>query len=267
MTNFKGQWIWLTGASSGLGLEMARQLAKAGAHLILTARRADRLEALATELRALGVEVRVLTGDMSRSDDVERLLTEVKQSPVTIAVLNAGVTHFGHHHELEWKAFEAMLHTNVISVTRLTSELVRHFDEKKVAGTVQIVSSLTGLMPVPFQSAYSGTKAYLVAFGTSLAHELAGKPVKVTVFAPGGIATEQTAGERFASLKGWLAPVESAAAAAVAALRKAPPLYVQGAMNRLGMFAFRFLPRALVMWGMARTYRNALLAAETRSKP
>lgn len=266
MKTLKGQWIWLTGASSGLGLEMARQLAREGAHLMLTARRADRLEGLATELRALGIEVRVLAGDMSRAEDVERLLAEVKQSPVTAAVLNAGVTHFGYHHELDWKAFEAMLHTNVISVTRLTSELVRHFEAQQVPARVQIVSSLTGLMPVPFQAAYSGTKAYLVAFGTSLAHELKGKAVRVTVFAPGGIATEQTSGERFAALKGWLAPVDSVAAEAVRALKAAPPLWVQGALNRVGMFAFRFLPRDLVMWGMARTYRNALLAADGKSR-
>lgn len=258
--NVKGQWVWLTGASSGLGLEMARQLARQGAHLILTARRVDRLEALATELRTLGVEIRTLAGDMSRSDDVERLLGEIKASKVNIAVLNAGVTHFGYHHELEWKSFEAMLHTNVISVTRLTSELVQHFKAQQ-GGEVMIVSSMTGLMPVPFQSAYSGTKAYLVAFGTSLAHELRGTNVSVTVFAPGGIATEQTATERFAPLRSWLAPVESVAAEALYALRKSPPLYVQGFMNRAGMFAFRFLPRDWVMWGMARTYRNALLAS------
>lgn len=259
--NLKGQWVWVTGASSGLGLELCKQLSKLGANLIITARRVDRLEALAVELRAAGVEVRVLAADMSRRDDVERILAVAKTVPLAAVVLNAGVTHFGHHHELEWEAFEAMLHTNVISTTRLTSELVKHFQATGAGARIMLVSSLTGLMPVPFQAAYSGTKAFLVAFGTALAHELRGSHVSVTVFAPGGIATEQTAGARFNSLRAWLAPVDTVALEALAALRGREPLYVQGFLNRLGFFAFRFLPRNLVMWMLSREYRKALALA------
>lgn len=263
--NLKGQWVWVTGASSGLGLELSKQLAKQGAHLLITARRVDWLEALALELRATGVEVRTLPADMSRPADVELLLASVKEVPLAAVVLNAGVTHFGHHHELEWPAFEAMLHTNVISTTRVTSEMVKHF-QLRGGGRVMLVTSMTGLMPVPFQAAYSGTKAFLSAFGMALAHELKGSETSVTVFAPGGIATEQTSGERFESLQGWLAPVESVAAEALVALRGRQPLYVQGFMNRLGLFAFRFLPRSLVMGQIGNTYRKALADAEAKKK-
>ena len=261
--NLKGQWVWVTGASSGLGLELCKQLSKIGANLLITARRVDRLEALATQLRAAGVDVRVLPGDMSKRDDVERMLEAAKDVPLAAAVLNAGVTHFGHHHELEWEAFEAMLQTNVISTARLTTELVKHFRAKALPGRIMLVTSMTGLMPVPFQSAYSGTKAFLTSFGTALAHELSGSQISVTVFAPGGIATEQTAGARFESLRGWLAPVEVIAAEALVALRGRDPLYVGGFINRLGLFAFRFLPRNLVMGQLSRQYRKALAAAAT----
>jgi hypothetical protein len=256
--NLKGQWVWVTGASSGLGLELCKQLAKLGAHLLITARRADRLEALAVELRASGVEVKVVPADMSRSEDVERALGVAKSTPLAAVVLNAGVTHFGHHHELEWEAFESMLRTNVISTTRVTSELVRHFQATGANARIMLVTSLSGLMPVPFQSAYSGTKAFLTAFGTALAHELKGSPISVTVFAPGGIVTEMTSGDRFESLRGWLAPVDSVAREAIAALKSRQPLVVQGFMNRLGFFFFRFLPRNVVMGGLSRTYRKAL---------
>lgn len=256
----KGQWVWVTGASSGLGLEVAKQLAKLGAHLLLTARRADRLEVLAKELRGQGVEVRVLPGDLSRAEDVGRLLDAVKATQVIAVVLNAGVTHFGPHHELEWGAFEAMLQTNVIGTTRVTSELVKHFQTTGAPVRIMLVTSMAGLMPVPFQAAYSGTKAFLTAFGTALAHELRGSNISVTVFAPGGIVTEMTAGDRFESLRGWLAPVESVAAEALLALREREPLYVQGFMNRFGLFAFRFLPRNLVMGQIGRQYRKALAA-------
>ncbi|MFZ5446905.1 MAG: SDR family NAD(P)-dependent oxidoreductase [Myxococcota bacterium] len=265
--NVKGQWIWITGASSGLGLELAKKLAKQGANLVITARRADRLEALARELSAGGVEVRPIPGDMSRGDDVERLLAQVKKLPLAVVVLNAGVTHFGPHHEMEWPAFEAMLHTNVISTTRVTTELVKHFQATGAAARIMLVTSMAGLMPVPFQAAYSGTKAFLTAFGTALAHELSGSPITVTVFAPGGIATEMTAGERFGSLRGWLAPVEDVADEALDALRARPPLYVQGFVNRFGLFMFRFLPRNLVMGQLGRQYRKALQDAAARQSP
>lgn len=263
--NLKGQWVWVTGASSGLGLELSKQLAKLGAHLLITARRADRLEALAVELRVHGVEVKVVAADMSRNEDVERALGVAKSTPLAAVVLNAGVTHFGHHHELEWPAFEAMLRTNVISTTRVTSELVRHFQVTGANARIMLVTSMAGLMPVPFQSAYSGTKAFLTAFGTALAHELRGSPISVTVFAPGGIATEMTSGDRFESLRGWLAPVGDVAKEALDALAGRQPLHVQGFLNRFGLFAFRFLPRNLVMGQVGRQYRKAL-AEEAKKK-
>jgi uncharacterized protein len=263
--DLKNKWVWVTGASSGLGLEIAKRLAtRHGAHLILTARRAERLEVLAAELRQAGVQVRPLAADMSLSQDVERVLAHVKEVPLAAAVLNAGVTHLGPHHELDWPAFEAMLHTNVISTTRLTSELVRHAQEHGLPLRLMLVTSMAGLMPVPFQAAYSGTKAFLTAFGTALAHELEGTKVSVTVFAPGGIATEMTSGNRFETLRGWLAPVEVVADAAVAALSSRVPLYVQGFTNRLGLFAFRFLPRRLVMGQLGNTYRKALAASAAK---
>jgi short-subunit dehydrogenase len=265
--NLKGQWVWVTGASSGLGLELSKQLAKQGANLIITARRLDRLEALAKELSVGGVEVRPLAADMSKSADVENALATVKQVPLVAAVLNAGVTHLGHHHELEWPAFEAMLQTNVVSTTRVTSELVRHHRQAGRPLRIMLVTSMAGLIPVPFQSAYSGTKAFLTAFGTALAHELKGTQISVTVFAPGGIATEMTAGDKFGSLRGWLAPVETVAAEAMAALEARPALWVQGFSNRAGLFLARLVPRNFFMGQLARTYRKALEDAASKKSP
>lgn len=263
--NLKGQWVWVTGASSGLGLELARQLAAQGANLALTARRAERLEALRTELLARQVEVKVLPGDTGKHGDIDRLMGEVKQLPLSAVVLNAGTTHFGHHHELGWSDFEAMLQLNVVGTARITTELVEHFRQKKAEARIMLVTSMAGLYPVPYQSAYSGTKAFLTAFGTALAHELEGTGVSVTVFAPGGIATEMTAGERFGPLRGWLAPADAVAKEALDALRARPPLHVQGFLNRLGNIAFRLLPRRFVMGQVARQYRKALEA--TSKKP
>lgn len=259
--NLKGQWVWVTGASSGLGLALSKQLAKAGANLLITARRVDRLETLATELRASGIEVKVAPADMTRPADVEKVLDIARSIPLAAAVLNAGVTHLGHFHELSWEAFEVMLQTNVVSTTRLTTELVKHFQATGRGGRLMIVSSLTGLVPVPFQAAYSGTKAYLVGFGSALAHELKGTNVKVTVFAPGGIATEQTAGEGFNALRGWLASADDVAVEAIGALRVSRPLHIQGFMYRILLLLTRLVPRDLSIWAVSREYRKSLTKA------
>lgn len=256
--NLRGQWVWVTGASSGLGLEMSKHLAKLGANVLITARRVDRLEALANELRAAGVEVQVAPADMSKPADVEQVLGVAKSLPLAAAILNAGVNHLGHFHELSWEGFETMLQTNVISTTRLTTELAKHFQATGRGGRVMIVSSLTGILPLPFQTAYSGTKAYLVAFGTALAHELKGTNVQVSVFAPGGIATEQTSGEGFNSLRAWLAPADAVAIEAIGALKTSRPLHIQGFLNRVGFLLMRLLPRDMSIWMVSREYRKSL---------
>lgn len=261
--DFRGKWVLVTGASSGLGREMARQLAlEHGANLVVSARRAQKLEELKAELEPKGTQVAVVTGDMAKADDVDRVLAEAtKGRPLYGAILNAGVSHFGHHHEMPWNDFLSMLQLNVTANVRMATELVAHMKQHKLGGGIMLISSLTGVMPVPYQSAYSGTKAFLNSFGTALAHELEGQPVSMTVFAPGGIQTEMTSGERFATLRGWLAPADVTARAALRAMQKREHLAVPGFLNQLGVFAFRFVPRRFAMGQLAANYRKALLAA------
>ncbi len=257
--NLKDQWVWITGASAGLGYELAKQLGKQGAKLAVTARRADKLEELKAALP--GTEVRVLPGDMANPDDVARIVNEVKALPLAAAVLNAARTHFGRHEELAWEEFNAMVQLNVMGTSRAVSELVAHHRQTGAPLKVMMVTSMTGLMPVPFQAAYSGTKAFLTAFGMALAHELAGSNISVSVFAPGGIATEMTAGDRFGALRGWLAPVEKVAAEALDTLRRPTPLRVAGFTNRAGLFLFRFVSRNFVMAQLRVTYAKSLAIA------
>jgi short-subunit dehydrogenase len=261
--DFRGKWVLVTGASAGLGREMARQLAtEHGANLVVSARRAQKLEELKAELEPKGTQVAVVTGDMAKPEDVDRVLTEsTKGRSLYGAILNAGVSHFGHHHEMPWDDFLSMLQLNVTANVRMATELVSHMKQHRLGGGVMLISSMTGVMPVPYQSAYSGTKAFLNSFGTALAHELEGQPVSMTVFAPGGIQTEMTSGERFTTLRSWLAPVDVTARAAIRAMQRREHLAVPGFINQLGVFAFRFVPRRFAMGQLASTYRKALLAA------
>jgi short-subunit dehydrogenase len=265
--DFRGKWVLVTGASSGLGREMARQLAvDHGANLVISARRAQKLDELKAELAPKGVSVEVVTGDMGKPEDVDRVLTEATRGRSLYgAILNAGVSHFGHHHEMPWADFLSMLQLNVTSNVRMATELVAHMKQHQLGGGIMLISSLTGVMPVPYQSAYSGTKAFLNSFGTALAHELEGQPLSMTVFAPGGIQTEMTAGERFTTLRQWLAPVDETARAALVAMKRRERLAVPGFLNQLGVFAFRFVPRRFAMGQLAANYRKALLAAGVKA--
>ncbi len=259
--DFRGKWVLVTGASAGLGREFARQLAvEHGANLVISARRLQKLQELKAELEPKGVQVVCVTGDMSKPDDVDRVITEAMTGRQLYgAILNAGATHFGHHHQLPWEEFLSMLQLNVTSTVRLATELVSHMKAHRLGGGLMIVSSMSGVMPVPYQSAYSGTKAFLNSFGTALAHELEGHPVSLTVFAPGGIQTEMTSGEKFSTLTKWLAPADVTAKAGLKAMRQRKRLAVPGFLNQLGAFTFRFVPRRFAMGQLASTYRKALL--------
>jgi short-subunit dehydrogenase len=257
----RGRWVLVTGASAGLGKAFATQLARHhGANVVLVARRKDRLEALAGELaKSSGVETQVIAADLSKTEEVDRTIAEATSGrQLTAAVLNAGITHFGHFHELAWKDFQTMLHTNVSAVVRMTTELVPHLEKDPDGGGILIVSSMAGFTPVPFQTAYAATKAFLVHFGMGMWHELDGRNVSLTTFAPAGIETDMTSGEKFGPLRGWLAPVDEVAKEGLDALVKRRFLAIPGVQNRFGNVLFRFLPRRFLTGRMAAVYRDAL---------
>lgn len=258
--NFRGRWVLVTGASSGLGQEMARQLAKKhGANLILVARRKPRLEELKAELETHGAQALTIEADLSRLSDVERVAEEATRGRELYgAILNAGITHFGPHEQLEWSEFQRMLDTNVTGVTRMTGLLIPKLEALAQGGGLMIVASMAGITPVPYQTAYSATKAFLVHFGCGLWHELQGRPLSITTFAPGGVVSEMTAGESFGPLRGWLMPVDAAAAEGLDCFRKRKYLHVSGAANRIGSAFTKFLPQQTLTGLVGASYRRAL---------
>jgi uncharacterized protein len=255
----RGRWVLVTGASSGLGREMAKILAKThGAHLLLSARREDRLLELKAELeKSAGVKVEICVADLSKLADVDRLIEVATQGRQLYgAILNAGVTHFGAFAELSWNSFQTMLDTNVTATVRMAMAFVPPLEAQ--GGGLMIVSSMAGIHPVPYQTHYSATKAFLVHFGIGLWHELAGRNVSVTVYAPSGVVSEMTAGESFTSLRRWLMPVDQAASEGVEAFRLRKYLHISGFANRVGSVFARILPQRLATGLVAAQYRNAL---------
>ncbi len=258
----RGRWVLLTGASSGLGRAMSRVLARDhGANLILTARRRDRLGTLADTLTSdHGVEAVCLPADLTRIEDVDRLFQEtVAGRTVYAAVLNAGVTHYGPHLDMPWDSFQTLLATNVTSLVQLTGKLVPYLSDRNEGGGLMWVSSMAGFLPMPYQAAYGGTKAFVSSFTRSLRVEVRDRNVSLTVFAPGGIATEMLEASgldrRFKADGPGIMPVDRCAELGVKAMVRRKDLAVPGFSNRLSLLVMRLLPRRMADWLMGKIYR------------
>jgi short-subunit dehydrogenase len=181
----------VTGASAGIGLSFARHLARTGHHLILVARRADRLEELAAELcDAHGIEVEVLAADLGDragvSSVAERLSAE---PPVDLLVNNAGFAARAPVAELDDEAFEAMIQVNVVALARLSHAAMRAMTAAG-RGTIINVSSGTVFMQFAGNAGYGSSKNFVMAFTRTLQAEAADTGVRVQLLIPGVIATD-----------------------------------------------------------------------------
>lgn len=261
-----GKWILVTGASSGLGQEMAKQLAtKYRANLIIAARRKDKLDQLKSELETTtGVQIKVVVADLSVHDDVVKMIDDSLADGLLYgAILNAGVTYFGRHSDISWEQTESIMKTNVNSVVYMTSRLIHHFEKSKTEGGVMIVSSMAAFFPVPYQAVYSATKAFIMAFANALSVEIQNPALSLTVYAPGGIATEMTEGKNFNDLKSWLMPVGQAATEGINSFIHRKHVHIPGFLNRVGNVFMSFMPRKFITKNMGKVYYKALLKAES----
>lgn len=259
-----GSWILVTGATRGLGREIALQLARAGhTNLVVVGRGADALDALAADIRACGVDALPVLADLGTQQGLEHLADALRPLALTAAVLNAGVTQIGAFERHDAAAYQAMIDLNVSYVTALTCALLPAL--KPQCGRLMLVASLGGIAALPYQAVYAGTKAFLVNFGLSLAAEAETAPARVIVFAPGGIATDMTAGPEFAGQAAHLMPVEAVASSAVKALYGSNALVIPGWQNKAFAAALKILPRRWTTALTQRSFRKSISAAQTKA--
>lgn len=192
MTDAKRQTALVTGASAGIGMALARVLAAGGHDLVVTARRAERLEALARELRERhGGTVHVWPEDLIDPAAPQRLFERARDAGIAVDVLvnNAGFGAWGEFDELPHQRQLEMIAVNVRAVTDLTHRFLPAMRERR-AGRILIVSSVCGFQPGPYMAAYFATKAFLLFLGEALSAELAGSGVTTTCLCPGLVRTE-----------------------------------------------------------------------------
>ncbi len=181
----------ITGASSGIGLELARIFAKNNHNLILVARRKEKLEALAEELSTThDIKVEVLVKDLSLPHAARDVYDETKARnlEVNILVNNAGFGGIGKFHEREWEKDHAMIQLNIVALTELSRYFLPDFVARN-SGKILNVSSTASHMPGPLQAVYYATKAYVTSFSNAIAEELSDTNITVTNLMPGATAT------------------------------------------------------------------------------
>lgn len=244
---FNDKTVLLTGASSGIGAALARQLATQGAKLLLVARRADRLDALAGELRNHGATVTNIVADLTQPDACERVMSEAQQAAGTIDILinNAGVGEYGRFVDQAPASLEQMMTLNMNAVVRLTRLALPDMVSRR-SGHIVNVASVAGHLPTPYMTVYGASKAFVLSFSLGLWAEVRAKGVGVTCICPGPVRTEffdRGGYERRRSdfSRGALDP-NRLAAAACAKLRGRPAVYVPGTMNRMILFLKRWTP-------------------------
>ena len=252
--------VWITGASSGIGREFARRYAKMGCRLIFTARRADRLEALAEELRqAHGTVCRILTADLAREEECTRLCKELEGETLDIFINNAGFGVCGSYLETDAAKEEEMVRVNVEAMARLFRFAVRKM-QAAGGGTILNVASSAGLLPGgPYMAGYYASKAYVASLTRGVAEELRQmhSPVYVCALCPGPVDTEfnDRAGVIFA-LKG-ITP-EFCVDEALLGMMRHKIIIVPSAFMRLCTSAQKLVPTPLLMPIVARQQKKKL---------
>jgi uncharacterized protein len=244
-----GKWALITGASAGIGLEFAKLLARNGAHLILTARRTDRLQQIAAELKsAHNVNVEVFSADLARPEAPTQIhdFTTSQKIEVEFLINNAGFGAFGYAHEIPAKKMLEMIQVNCSVVVHLT----RLYAPTMVAlghGDILIVASLASFQPVPFNSVYAATKAFDLLFAEGIAEELRPSGVNVCALCPGSTTTEfQKVAEQPDRIFKSAETAEKVARVGLEAIAAGKSYVISGAMNNIMKQAQRLAPRSLV---------------------
>lgn len=235
----------ITGASSGIGRDMARELAKRGCDLILVARRVNRLEEIKNEIT--GVSVETIECDVSTEENCTKLYNSVKDKGVDMLVNNAGFGLAGEFLSTDLNKELNMIKTNIVAVHMLTKLFLKDFAEKD-RGIILNVASSAAYMAGPYLSTYYATKNYVRRLTEAVYRELKEKNsnVSVSVLCPGPVNTEfnDVANVKFA-LKGLSS--EYVARYAIEKALKGKLYIIPGLQMKLGVFLLRFIPNKLML--------------------
>ncbi|RYU77980.1 SDR family NAD(P)-dependent oxidoreductase [Hymenobacter persicinus] len=242
----------ITGASRGIGRAIALELARRGYNLLLAARSADQLEALAAEVKQQhGVEAQVLAADLAAPGAAARLAewANVQTTELAVLVNTAGYGLWGRFEELPLAQQQNMLQLNMLLPTELTHHLVAQLRRQPKAYILNVAST-AAYQAVPTLTLYAASKAFLLTFSRGLRYELRDSPVSVTCLSPGATTTDfadragMSAGLQEKAAKLSMTPAE-VARAGVEAMLAGEAEVIPGALNRISAKLTSFVPKAM----------------------
>ncbi|HVB59337.1 MAG TPA: SDR family oxidoreductase [Candidatus Acidoferrales bacterium] len=243
------KWALVTGASAGIGWALAEQLAAGGANLVLTARRADRLQELAKDLSAKhGIKVEVFAADLLQPQAPQEIhaFTQGKNIQIELLVNNAGFGAFGYIHQIPESRLMEMIQVNCSTVVHLTRLYIPAMIERR-RGDILIVASTAAFQAVPFNSAYAATKAFDLIFAEGIAEELRPFGVRVCALCPGPTTTEfQRVADQPDRVFKVAETAEKVARVGLEGLAQGKTCVISGTMNRLMMESERLAPRRFI---------------------
>jgi len=248
--NPKPQTVLITGASGGIGYELAKLFARDGHNLVLVARSADKLGQVATELRVRGVTVKTIALDLAAPPAPKFLFDQLQREGVVVDILvnNAGYGVYGDFAQMPEPEILGQLDLNIRALTELTRLFLPLMLARR-SGRIMNVASTAGFQPGPLMAVYYATKAYVISFSEAIANELRNSGVTVTCFCPG--ATHTGFAARAGVEKSRLFKVGAMSAQKVAldgyrAVMEGRTLAISGTRNWLVAQSTRFAPRKMV---------------------
>lgn len=250
MPDLAGKLALVTGASSGIGAAMARQLAAWKCGVVLTARRLDRLEALQGELGRAGVAAHAVREDLGDPAGPARLHAAVRAiGSIDILVNNAGFGAYQSFADTPWTRHAELLQLNVLSLVELTHRFLPELLARPGRAHILNVASIAAFVAVPYFANYGGSKAYVLGFSESLAAELAATRVRVTCLCPGGTWTEfsEVAGQTLGkAARAGMMSAERCAAIGLRGMLRGRRVVVPGGSNKATQVLSRLMPRRLM---------------------
>jgi short-subunit dehydrogenase len=246
----------ITGASSGIGEELALRLAKEGTHVVLVARSVEKLSALAKSIRTEGGRATVISVDLSKDGSADKLFEEIQKKNLNVVTLinNAGFGYWGSFEEQSDQQLRDMVRVNVMALTELTHRFLPTLLANR--GTILNIASTVGFQPTPYMAAYGATKAYVLSFSEALWGEYRQKGLHVVAVCPGPVATPfidaLDPGVRDTKIFRSVLTVEQVVDAAMRALGSKGSTHIVGYRNWFLAQTPRFAPRAFTAWISAR---------------
>ena len=247
--NSTRNYTLITGASTGIGYELAKLFAKDRHNLILVARDEGKLETAKNELSKYNVEVKILSLDLSKSEDIQGLFNYVEMNKLNVDILvnNAGIGTFGDFSEIEWVKEEALIDINIKVLTKLTKYFLPKIIECKNGGILNVAST-AAFCSGPRMAAYYASKAYVLNLTEAIYEECKDSGIRISCLCPGPVKTtfhDKAGIKKSESAKKYLMDAEEVAKVSYKDFKKGKLIIIPGMKNKLLVIGNKLLPRRI----------------------